>query len=71
MTWINKYSEIIPGNIYKDIEMNNVTILIQWLHQKLTEYSYNSRSFIAYYNLVPFQADNCTQADLLTADKYS
>jgi len=48
-----KYSEIMSGNIYKDIEMNNVTILIEWLKIKLTEYSHDSRRFIAYYDLIP------------------
>ena len=49
MTWMNKYSEIISGNIYKDIKMNNVSILIEWLKIKLTEYSHDSRHFIAYH----------------------
>ena len=43
----------MPGNIYKYIEMNNVTILIQWLHLKLTGFSHDSRPFIAYYDLIP------------------
>ena len=51
---MNKYSEIMSGNIYyKDIEMNNVSILIEWLKIKLTEYSHDSRPFIAYYDLIP------------------
>ena len=43
----------MSGNIYKDIEMNNVTILIECLKINLTEYSHDSRPFIVYCDLIP------------------
>jgi len=58
MTWINKYSEIMPGNIY--MVVSKVNGIFTWF-----------QAFIVYYDLVPFQADNCIQADLLIGDKLS
>jgi len=53
---MNKYSEIMSGNIYMVTSKVNFT----WF-----------QAFIVYYDLVPFQAGNCIQADLLIADNYS